>query len=155
MGPLLSWQTILFTLAAVAAGCLIALQSPINAAMAARVGHPIAGATWSFIVGTVALLALSLVFARETADPVELLRLSPLLLLGGGLLGAIFVTSNIMLTPRIGVAAVVALGIAGQVIASLILDRYGLLGLSVRDLSPGRLIGAAMVFAGALMVRFL
>lgn len=155
MTPGMTPQTLLLTLAAVAAGGLIAMQSPINAAMAARIGHPIAGATWSFIVGTVALLVLSAVFARGSVDPLAVTRLSPLLMLGGGLLGAVFVTSNILLTPRIGVAAVVALGIAGQVIASLVLDRYGFLGIAVRELSPGRLAGAGMVLAGALMVRFL
>jgi transporter family-2 protein len=70
-------------------------------------------------------------------------------------LGATFVTSNLLLTPRIGVAAVVALAIAWQVIASLLLDRHGFLGMTVRELSPGRLAGAVMVVAGALMVRFL
>ncbi len=155
MNPRMTPETALFTLFAIAAGCLIAMQSPINAAMAARIGHPIAGAAWSFIVGTVALIILAAVFARGAADPMALFTLSPLLLLGGGLLGALFVTSNIVLTPRIGVAAVVALGIAGQVIASLMLDRFGFLGMAVRELSLGRFAGAVMVIAGALMVRFL
>ncbi len=155
MTPRMSPETLLLTLAAAGAGCLIALQSPINAAMAFRVGHPLAGAALSFTVGTVALLLLSALFARGSFDPSSLGRLGPLLLLGGGLLGAVFVTSNIMLTPRIGIAAVVALGIAGQVIASLALDQTGFLGMTVRELSAGRLIGAAMVIGGALMVRFL
>ena len=105
--------------------------------------------------GVVALLVLAAVFARDSFDAGAVARLPLLLLLGGGLLGAVFVTSNIMLTPRIGVAAVVALGIAGQVIASLMLDRFGFLGMAVRELSLGRLAGALMVVAGALMVRFL
>ena len=151
----MSVETFILTLCAVVAGGVIALQSPINAEMAMRIGNPIAGATWSFIVGTVALLLLSLVLARGSANPSALMTMSPLLIFGGGLLGAIFVTSNILLTPRIGVAAVVALAIAGQVIASLILDRYGFLGMAMRELSPGRLLGAVMVVAGALMVRFL
>ena len=148
-------ETLLLTLAAAGAGCLIALQSPINATMASRIGHPLAGAALSFTVGTVALLVLASVFARGSFDPAAVGKLGPLLLLGGGLLGAVFVTSNIMLTPRIGVAAVVALGIAGQVIASLALDHYGFLGMAVRDLSAGRIFGAVMVVGGALMVRFL
>lgn len=148
-------ETMLLTLAAAAAGCLIALQSPINATMAFRIGHPIAGAALSFTVGTVALLVLAAVFARDSFDAAAVARLPLLLLLGGGLLGAVFVTSNIMLTPRIGVAAVVALGIAGQVVSSLALDHYGFFGMAVRELSAGRLVGAGMVIAGALMVRFL
>ena len=155
MQPRMTPEAMLLTIAAMAVGCLIATQAPINAAMAARVGHPIAGAAWSFTVGTVALLILSLVFARGAADPMAIFRLSPLLMLGGGLLGAVYVTSNILLTPRIGIAAVMALGIAGQMLSSLVLDHFGLLGLAVREMSVGRLAGAIMVLAGALMVRFL
>jgi transporter family-2 protein len=148
-------QAFLLTLCAVAAGAFIAFQSPINAAMAIRLGHPLAGAALSFTVGAVTLLLLTALFARDAVNPAVLWSLGPVLLLGGGLLGAMYVFANIMLTPRIGVAAVVALAIAGQVVASLLIDRYGFMGLDVRDLSPGRLAGAAMVLSGALMVRFL
>lgn len=151
----MSPQALLLTIAAMGVGCLIACQAPVNAAMAARLGHPIAGATWSFIVGTIALLVLSAVFARGTVDPSAIPRLSPLLLLGGGLMGAVYVTSNILLTPRIGVGAVMALGIAGQMLASLLLDHFGMLGLAMREISGGRLAGALMVVGGALMIRYL
>jgi bacterial/archaeal transporter family-2 protein len=149
----MTFETAILTLAAVLAGALVSVQSPINAGLAAGIGSPLAAATISFVVGTVALLALSGVLTRGV-DIAALARLSPVLLLGG-LLGAVFVMSNILLTPRIGVGAVVALGIAGQMIASLLLDKYGLLGLAERGLSTGRLTGALLVVGGALMVRFL
>ncbi len=60
------------------------------------------------------------------------------MLLGGGLLGAVYVTVTLVLAPRIGVAAVMALGIAGQLVTALLIDRLGLFELMERDLSVGR-----------------
>jgi transporter family-2 protein len=60
-----------------------------------------------------------------------------------------------MLTPRIGVAALMALGIAGQLFTALLIDRFGLFGLAERGLTMGRVSGALLVLAGALMVRAL
>jgi transporter family-2 protein len=77
------------------------------------------------------------------------------MLLGGGLLGAIYVTVNLVLAPRIGVAAIMALGIAGQLVTALLVDRLGLFELVERDLSIGRVGGAVLVLVGALMVRLL
>jgi transporter family-2 protein len=77
------------------------------------------------------------------------------MLIGGGLLGAIYVTVNIMLAPRIGIAALMALGIAGQLFTALLIDRFGLFELVERGLTVGRVSGALLVLVGALMVRSL
>jgi len=77
------------------------------------------------------------------------------MLLGGGLLGAVYVTVNLVLAPKIGVAAIMALGIAGQLATALFLDRAGLFDLVQRELSVGRVGGAILVLVGALMVRML
>jgi bacterial/archaeal transporter family-2 protein len=151
----MSLQTLALTLVALFAGALISLQAPINAEAAARLGHPLAGAAWSFVVGTVALATLVLLFARHQLHPDGLKSLPLYILLGGGLLGAMYVTTNIMLAPRIGIAALMALGIAGQLFAALMLDRFGAFGLIERELTLGRVSGACMVLVGALMVRLL
>ena len=77
------------------------------------------------------------------------------MLLGGGLLGAVYVTVNLVLAPKIGVAAIMALGIAGQLVTALLLDRFGMFELMERELSVGRIGGVALVLVGALMVRLL
>ena len=48
-----------------------------------------------------------------------------------------------------------ALGIAGQFFAALLIDRLGLFELMERGLSVGRVSGALLVLVGALMVRSL
>jgi transporter family-2 protein len=151
----MSLQSFSLTLIALLAGGFIALQAPINAEVATRLGHPLTAATMSFCVGTVALLVLTALFARHHTH-LEALKTLPLyMLLGGGLLGAVYVTVNLVLAPRIGVAAIMALGIAGQLFAALLIDRLGLFDLMERGLSFGRVGGALLVLVGALMVRLL
>ena len=151
----MSVQDFSLTLIALLAGGFIALQAPINAEVATRLGHPLTAATMSFCVGTAALIVLTVLFAHHSTH-VEALKTLPLyMLLGGGLLGAVYVTVNLVLAPRIGVAAVMALGIAGQLFTALLIDRLGLFDLLERGLTVGRVGGVAMVLAGALMVRFL
>jgi transporter family-2 protein len=146
---------LLFTLVALVGGGLIALQAPINAEVATRLGHPLSAATMSFCVGTIGLIALTVLFARQSTNLGALGTMPLYMLLGGGLLGAIYVTVNLILAPRIGVAAVMALGIAGQLVTALLLDRFGLFELMERGLTVGRVGGAMLVLVGALMIRLL
>jgi len=151
----MSVQDFSLTLVALLAGGFIALQAPINAEVATRLGHPLTAATMSFCVGTAALIVLTVLFARHSTH-VEALKMLPLyMLLGGGLLGAVYVTVNLVLAPHIGVAAVMALGIAGELFTALLIDRLGLFDLLERGSTLGRVGGVAMVLAGALTVRFL
>jgi transporter family-2 protein len=151
----MSLQALSLTFVALLAGGLIALQAPINAEAASRLGHPVTAAALSFCVGTVALTVLALLFARQSAQ-LETLKSLPLyMLIGGGLLGAIYVTVNIVLAPRVGIAALMALGIAGQLFTALLIDRFGLFELVERGLTLGRVSGALLVLVGALMVRSL
>ena len=146
---------LLLTLVALVTGGLIALQAPINAEAATRLGHPISAATMSFCVGTVLLIAITLLFARNSTNHGALQTMPLYMLLGGGLLGAGYVTVTLILAPKIGIAAVMALGIAGQLATALLLDRFGLFELMERELSVGRVGGAILVLVGALMVRLL
>jgi transporter family-2 protein len=109
----------------------------------------------SFCVGTIALIVLTLLFARDSTNLGALGTMPLYMLLGGGLLGAVYVTINLILAPKIGVAAIMALGIAGQLVAALLLDRFGLFELMERELSVGRVGGVVLVLVGALMVRLL
>jgi bacterial/archaeal transporter family-2 protein len=151
----MAWTGVMFTLVALVGGAMIALQAPINAEAAARLGNPLAAATMSFCAGTVALIILMLVFSRHSTNLGALGTMPLYMLIGGGLLGAVYVTINLILAPKIGVAAVMALGIAGQLVAALLLDRFGLFELMERELSVGRVGGVVLVLVGALMVRLL
>ena len=58
-----------------------------------------------------------------------------------------------LLIPEIGVAPTVALTVAGQQLASVAVDRYGLLRLPRRPLSAARLGGVALLLAGVVLIQ--
>ena len=146
---------LILTLFALVSGALIACQAPINADAAARLGSPLAAAPISFCAGTVALFIVTLLFVRHDVNLAAFKTMPLYVMVGGGLLGAFFVTANTALAPRIGITAIFALGITGQLLAALMLDRFGVFGLVERELTLGRVGGTLMVLAGALMVRYL
>ncbi|WDQ98320.1 DMT family transporter [Devosia sp. J2-20] len=148
-------DTILWALLGVVAGACIATQAPINAQLGRNLGVPIAAAGVSFVAGAVLLWTLALIYSRSSGIAINFAAPAPWTFVAGGVLGAIYVFSNIMLTPMIGAAAVMALSVAGQLIGGLALDRIGFMGMAVRELTLGRVTGAILLLVGAMMIRLL
>nr|CAD6415070.1 EamA-like transporter family protein [Rhizobium sp. Q54] len=137
----------------IVAGACIAIQAPINTQLGRALGMPVAAAMVSFAAGAVALGALLLLFSRIQGAVPNWSAPAPWLYFAGGCLGSVYVTGAILLTPRIGAAAVMAFSVAGQLTAGLIIDRIGFMGVAVRELSAGRIIGALLLCAGVVMIR--
>ncbi|HMC91937.1 MAG TPA: DMT family transporter [Allosphingosinicella sp.] len=132
-------------------GGFIALQAPTNALLARGVGSAVNAAFVSFLVGSLALLAVALALgARPTAGA---MRALPWYAWTGGLYGAVFVTMAAWAAPRLGVTMFLAAAIAGQLALALFLDRMGAFGLARADIGPMRLLGVVLVLAGVVLVR--
>jgi transporter family-2 protein len=143
---------ILFVLMALVLGAFLPIQAAINSRLAKFVSSPVMAAFISFAVGTVALLAYLLGtrqfrMAGWETGPV------PWWIWIGGLLGTFYVAGIVVLVPRLGVALAFSLIVAGQMAAALIFDHFGWLGLAVREISWGRLAGAALLVAGVFLIR--
>lgn len=137
----------------VVAGAFLSIQAPINAALSRGLGLPIAAAASSFVAGAVALAFLSAAVAQAQGISIGW-RVPPLwMFVAGGCLGAAFVTAIIILTPRLGAAATMGCVVSGQLLAGIVLDRIGFLGLAVREISVGRIAGAVLLLGGALLIR--
>lgn len=137
--------------AAFVGGSLLALQAPTNALLARGVGSPVNAAFVSFIVGTMALLAVAAALgARPGAGEVRTL---PWYAWTGGFYGAFFVAVAAFAAPRLGVTYFLMLAIAGQLAMALLLDRLGAFGLARVEISPARVAGILLVLAGAYLVR--
>jgi len=70
----------------------------------------------------------------------------------GGLFGAIYIAISVLLLPRLRVATVIALLVAGQMIGSLAFDHLGLFCLPVHHITAARALGAMLLLAGAVLV---
>ena len=58
-----------------------------------------------------------------------------------------------MLAPRLGAAALIAALVAGQMMASLIVDHFGWVGFAQHAVTPLRPAGAALIVVGVILVR--
>ena len=133
------------------AGGMVAIQAPTNAMLARAGGSPVLAALISFAVGTAALLLAWLASgSRPGTAPFGSL---PWYAWVGGLYGAIFVAVAAYAAPKIGLASLITIGIAGQIAMALWLDHLGALGLPREPINLGRLLGAALVIAGVVLVR--
>jgi transporter family-2 protein len=142
-----------YLLFAFAIGLMIPVQAAINNQLKGYVGSStLLAAFISFSVGTLALAIVATVNRQPWAALADISK-AQWWHLTGGLLGALFVFGTTLLAPRIGVAKMTALIVAGQVVISLILDHNGWLGLAAREITPTRLIGGALVVGGVFLVN--
>jgi transporter family-2 protein len=134
-----------------AAGGLIAMQAPTNAILARAGASPVLAALISFAVGTIALLAVWLLSGnRPGSGAFANVRWYAWL---GGLYGATYVAVAAYAAPRIGLASLITIGIAGQIAMALWLDQVGAFGLQREPINVGRIAGALLVIAGVVLVR--
>jgi transporter family-2 protein len=133
---------------AIVGGC-IALQAPINAGLGKHTGS-FAAATISFAVGTL-LLATIVVVSGKAGGLTSVSHVEWYYLLGG-VLGAAYVFSALVLVSEIGAGAVAAATVTGQLTTSVILDRIGFLGLEQTPITASRIAGVVLLLAGTYLV---
>jgi transporter family-2 protein len=138
---------------ALTAGAVLPVQGAINAQLRADLDAPIAAGAWSFVTAAAAMLVV-LAVVRGPRPRWHGLPEVPWWGWLGAVCGATYVTSVFLAIPEIGVAPTVGLTIAGQQVASVFVDRYGLLRLPRRPIAGVRLTGIAALLAGVAAIQF-
>ncbi len=145
-------MAILWIALAFSAGLILAAQAGFNVMLADGSGGPIWGAFLSNLAGLAALGLLIAGLRLPLPRWQALMNLPPSAWLGG-VCGVAYVTGMILIAPRLGLAATIALAVAGQTIGAMVLDHFGLLGFQVHPLNLARLAGAALLVAGVVLIR--
>ncbi|HEY0327144.1 MAG TPA: DMT family transporter [Allosphingosinicella sp.] len=133
------------------AGAMTAAQPPTNAVLARESGSVILAAVISFAVGTAVLLAVLVVTQPRFA--LAPLRDVPWWAWAGGFYGAFFVAVGAYAAPRLGIASLITIAVAGQMIAAIAIDHYGAFGLDRAPISLGRVLGVLLIVGGVVLVR--
>ncbi len=142
----------IFILLAILAGIMMPTQAGINHKLSGYVESPVLAAFISFVVGTIALFIYILATGVPLGNLASLKNAS-LISWTGGILGAFFVASAVILVPKLGVALTFSLIVAGQMMVTLILDHYGFLGLPVKEINIQRVMGVTLIVLGVVLVR--
>ncbi|MBV9782720.1 MAG: DMT family transporter [Acidisphaera sp.] len=135
-----------------AAGVSFAVQSAVNARLRDILGSPSWAAFISYLGGTIVMGTVLLVTSASWPTS-GALSTNSWLSWTGGFFGAIYVVILILLLPRLGAATALALFIAGQMLASLAIDSFGLFGLPRHPAGLARVIGAVLLIGSVVIIR--
>ena len=140
---------VLATTLAVAAGLAGSIQVALMSRLGERIGVLEALAFSTLLTAAIAFVILLL--ARHSVAGFERAVHQPWWMLLGGVMGLIIVFSITYAGPRIGVAATVGILIAGQLTMGAAIDRWGLFGSDRIALHWPRILGIALLAAGAAL----
>lgn len=139
-------------LAAAGAGVLLIFQPLMNAILARAIGSPFGATLVSLVVSVTGALVMVAITGRGTMTR-ETLSTVPWWVFSAGLVGLVFVLVGVTAAPVTGALVFIVCVITGQLLGALVTDHFGLFGVAVRHVSAARLVGLALVLAGAVLVQ--
>jgi len=137
-------------LLAIAAGCFVGLQAPVNARLGRQVGA-LQAATVSFTIGTLALILVASLSSGGLSGIGSVTR-APWWALIGGVLGAFYVTVALLTVRTLGLSGLTAIVVTGQLVIAVVVDRFGLLGIARQHIGAPRIVGLVLLVVGVVLV---
>jgi len=136
---------------AAAIGGLLATQAPLNSQLGRVVGD-VQASVLAVGVSWVVLAAFALLFAGGTGT-LERAGDAPWhVLLGGGLIGALYVGSIVFTVRALGVGGLTALTVGAQLTVAVVIDHFGWLDTERSPIDATKLAGIALLAAGTYLV---
>jgi bacterial/archaeal transporter family-2 protein len=141
----------LAVLVTVAAGGFVAAQAPANNVLSKSLGT-FGAASVNFVIGTILVLSITFAFAGgfsgdEGADTPPWYYWAI-----GGAGGVAIVVATLVAVRELGAGGITAAVIAGQLTASVVIDRLGVLGLDERAVTWEKVLGIALLAAGTVLI---
>jgi transporter family-2 protein len=139
-------------LLAIIAGTLIPLQAGINAKLKGFLSSPYYATIISVAVSLVAITAFC-ILTRQPVPSQSMLAAVPAWAWTGGIIGVVYIFMVMVLAHKLGATVLVSCIIGGQLICSLLLDQFGLIGFAHHPLNAGRIAGVILLFAGVVLIQ--
>jgi transporter family-2 protein len=134
-----------------ACGVMQAWGPPMNGALRQALSNPWLASLISFLP-IVALLFCLLVCQPRPLPTAGGLASMPWWAPLGGLAGAGAVIAGLMFVDKVGAGPFAGLTITANILMSLIIDQFGLFGMPQHALSPWRMLGAALMTGGIVLI---
>lgn len=144
-------MTYFYIFLALIAGAVLPIQVGVNNTLRQGLNSPVLAALISFGVGSICLVAYAVLMRTAMPSAQDIARLPAWAWLGGAL-GAYYVAMTILVAPHLGAANLITLTVTTQLMMSLILDHYGLIGFVQHSMNVWRVAGAILLIVGTLMV---
>jgi bacterial/archaeal transporter family-2 protein len=139
---------------AVAVSLLAGVAGGIQVAIAGSFGRRIGvleATAFASVVGAGAVVIATAVARRGLGGVLDGFHVPPWMWVGG-IMGAIVVTTISYAPNHIGTFATIGLLIAGQLVAGVLIDAFGLFGLERIPLTAARVVGLVLLVGGSILV---
>jgi transporter family-2 protein len=143
----------IYYLLALMAGLAVAIQTGANAQLKLTIQNPTITALISFLVGTFILFIYVMLTSYQQIPATATLYTISWWKYLGGVMGAFYITTVVIIAPRIGAANTLGFIVAGQLISAVVFDHFGLLGFVVRQITFPRVIGVIFLVLGVYLIR--
>lgn len=137
----------MFNILSIFIGILIGLMTSFNGILATYTGNY----TSSVIIHFVGLIGITFILFFNKAK-LKFDRSIPLALYSAGVIGVFTVLFNNLTFVPLGATLTMALGLLGQTISSIIIDHFGLLGVTVSKFNSKKLIGLCIIIIGLIIM---
>ncbi|EST12417.1 DMT family transporter [Sporolactobacillus laevolacticus] len=136
-----------------AAGMVSPVQTSINTQLRYAVRSPFIASLISFTTGTIILALLTLIIDHTMKMDWRIVPQAPKWIWVGGMMGVIFVTSNILLLPVLGSALTVVSVLCGQMTLAMAVDHFGWFGVQQHKLNWPRITGLTLMIIGIVLIQ--
>ncbi|PKR51664.1 DMT family transporter [Thalassospira marina] len=137
---------------ALLAGAVVPFQAGANATLGRMLGHPLWATLVSLIISSAIIIPVMAGF-KVSAPTFSATLKGPWWIWLGGAAGVIYITAALLLAPKLGATNFIVAVIAGQMMASLLIDHFGLVGLPVKPVTLLRISGVALIIAGLMITQ--
>jgi len=134
------------------AGAFIPVMAILNGRLGKSMGEALHASVILFGVGFLFCVTVALLLTKSLPQAADITSGKPIEYLGGFIVG-FYVISATLLAPRIGLANFIVCAVSAQIIISVVIDHYGLLGAAVRPVSITRLVGVGLLIAGIIVTQ--
>ena len=133
-------------------GVLTPVQTAANSRLRLSVGSPLVASLVSFSVGTIYLIAATLIQKGSLGIPAEAFGRLPWWAWFGGICGLYGLTVNILIFPKLGGVQTALMPMLGQIGMGMLVDTFGWFHSATYPFTWLRLTALAMILAGVCMV---
>ncbi|MEZ7500400.1 DMT family transporter [Flavobacterium sp. Arc3] len=133
------------------AGSFLPIQSGMNNKLAKTGGSPVHASMISFAIGLLVLVIYILLTSQNVSW--KGIKDAPSYAWAGGILGAFYVTIIVLAFPKIGPGLTFGLVVTGQLLISMLMEHFQIMGAQQIPISIGRITGMLLIIVGVIIMK--
>jgi transporter family-2 protein len=144
-------EKIIWIVMAFIAGSFLPIQSGMNNKLAKAGGSPVHASMISFAIGLLALVIYIILTSQNVSW--RGIKDAPTYAWIGGILGAFYVTIIVLAFPKIGPGLTFGLVVSGQLLISMLMEHFHIMGAQQIPISIGRIMGMLLIISGVIIMK--